>query len=107
MAFRDALEYARRSGVAIYTIGLGVGSLKMGVRNKLTELSKETGGRTFFIAEAEDLIGVYQEIEEELRSQYLIAYASDRPTPDETFRQVEVEVKGGKLKARTISGYYP
>ena len=107
MAFRDALEYARRSGVAIYTIGLGVGSLKIGVRNKLSELAKETGGRTFFISEAEELVSVYQEIEEELRSQYLVAYASDKPTPDGTFREVEVKVKGGKLKARTISGYYP
>ena len=50
MAFRDALEYARRSGVTIYTIGLNVGKLQTGVRGKLNDLAKETGGRSFFIS---------------------------------------------------------
>ena len=107
MAYRDALEYARRSGVTIYTIGLNVGKLQTGVRGKLTELAKETGGRTFFISQASELTLVYKEIEEELRSQYLVAYSSDRPGQDGEFRTVEVKVSGGKLKARTISGYYP
>ena len=107
MAFRDALEYARRSGVTIYTIGLNVGKLQTGVRGKLTDLAQETGGRTFFISQASELTLVYKEIEEELRSQYLVAYSSDRPEQDGQFRQIEVEVRGGKLKARTISGYYP
>ena len=107
MAFRDALEYARRSGVTIYTIGLNVGKLQTGVRGKLNDLAKETGGRSFFISRAAELATVYQEIEEELRSQYLVAYSSDRPEQDGQFRQVEVKVRGGKLKARTISGYYP
>jgi VWFA-related protein len=107
LPFRDALEYARRSGVTIYSIGLDVGKLQTGVRGKLNDLAKETGGRSFFISRAEELRTVYREIEEELRSQYLVAYSSDRPEQDGQFRQVEVEVRGGKLKARTISGYYP
>lgn len=107
MAFRDALEYARRSGVTIYTIGLDVGKLQTGVRSKLNNLASETGGRSFFISRADELATVYREIEEELRSQYLVAYSSDRPEQDGQFRQVEVKVRGGKLKARTISGYYP
>lgn len=107
MPYRDALEYARRSGVAIYSIGLDIGSLKIGVRNKLNELAQETGGRSFVISRAEQLSGTYQQIEQELRSQYLLAYNSDRPTPDGEFRHVEVRARKGKLKARTISGYYP
>ena len=107
MAFRDALEYARRSGVTIYTIGLNVGKLQTGVRNKLNTLAAETGGRSFFINRASELVTVYREIEDELRSQYLVAYSSDRPEQDGQFRSVEVKVRGGKLKARTISGYYP
>ena len=49
---------------------------------------------------------VYDAIEDELRSQYLLAYLSDAPQASEIFRTVEVKVKG-RLKARTISGYYP
>jgi len=107
MPFRDSLEYARRSGVTIYSIGLDVGKLQTGVRGKLNDLARETGGRSFFISRASELSLVYEEIEEELRSQYLVAYSSDRPGQDGQFRTVEVKVRGGKLKARTISGYYP
>jgi VWFA-related protein len=105
--FRDALEYARRSGVAVYAVGLNVGKLSVGIRRKLTNLAEETGGRVFFIGQAEELVGVYDEIEEELRSQYLLAYTSDMPNTDGAYREVEVKVKKGGLKARTIRGYYP
>ncbi len=104
-AYRDALEYARRSGVVIYTIGLGVGTMKLGIKRKLTELAEETGGLAFFIQRAEELAGVYDRIEAELRSQYLLAYATDGG--GEAFREVEVKVRRGGLKARTIRGYYP
>ena len=104
--FKDALEYARRSGVVIYSIGLNIPRTSLGVRAKLGGLSKETGGRAFFISKAEELIGVYDSIEKELRSQYLLAYLSDAPQGSEEFRVVQVKVKG-RLKARTISGYYP
>ena len=104
--FRDVEEYARRSGVAIYTIGLGVGRTQMILRNKLNDLAKATGGRSFFISKAEDLAPVYDDIERELRSQYLLAYTSDRGGESDEYREVEVRVKG-RFKARTISGYYP
>jgi Ca-activated chloride channel family protein len=107
--FQPTMKYARQSGVAIYTIGLEIGKLQTGVRGKLRDLATETGGRSFFISNANELRTVYAEIERELRSQYLLAYNSDRP-PGEgdrgAFRTVEVKVKNG-LVARTISGYYP
>ena len=104
--FPDVEEYARRSAVPIYTIGLEVGRTQVILRNKLNGLAKVTGGRSFFISRAEDLAPVYDEIERELRSQYLLAYTSNRAGGGEEYRQVEVKVKG-RFKARTISGYYP
>ena len=105
--FPDALEYGRRSGVGIYSVGLEVGRLDTSVRKKLNQLSTETGGRVFHIGKAEELVGVYGEIEAELRSQYLLAYTSDRPGGSGEYREIEVKVRGGKLKARTTRGYYP
>lgn len=105
--FRDALEYARRSGVMVYSVGLDVGAANIKIRRKLTQLAVETGGQSFFIHEASELSSVYRQIEEDLRSQYLLAYSSDRPTSGGDFRTVKVKVKRGKLKARTISGYFP
>jgi VWFA-related protein len=105
--YRDALEYARRSGVMVYSIGLDVGKANIKIRRKLTQLAEETGGQSFFIHEAAELSSVYKQIEEDLRSQYLLAYSSDRPASGGEFRTVSLKVQGGKLKARTISGYYP
>lgn len=108
ISFKEALEYARRSGVAIYSIGLEVGKLNLGVRNKLKSMAEETGGQVFFISKAEELRDVYEQIEEELRSRYLLAYNSDSRVSEEgSFREVEVKVKKRGLEARTIRGYYP
>jgi VWFA-related protein len=105
--WRDALEYARRSGVAVYPIGLALHAFGFpDLRERLQTLAAETGGRAFFIDRAEELASAYEEIESELRSQYLIAYPSDGGG-GAAFRAVEVEAREGKLKARTIRGYYP
>jgi len=107
VTFEDALAFAQRSGVAIYTIGLDIGKLSLGIRDKLDRLATETGGRTFYIERAAELASVYGEIERELRSQYFLAFAPD-PAPKEGERHtLDVEAHGGKLKARTARGYTP
>ena len=104
--YRDVLEYARRSGVVIYTVGIGSSGIKGQLKRKLSQLAVETGGRVFFIQNIEQLAGVYSQIEDELRSQYLLTYHSDNVTDHETFRTVDVKVSG-RLKARAMRGYYP
>ncbi len=53
--FEQTLDFARRAGVAIYTIGLGIGRAEFETRKVLDELADETGGRAFFIKEATEL----------------------------------------------------
>jgi VWFA-related protein len=106
MPYKDALEYARRSGVAIYTIGFNISGWETGLRGKLSEIAAETGGRVFFANKAEELTGIYKEIENELRSRYLLAFYATGGAGKEGFREVEVKVKKGGLKARTARGYY-
>src|SRR4029079_7204320 len=59
VSFDEALEYARRSGVTLYTVGLAVGKLDLETRKHLTRLAEETGGRSFFPDAASDLSAVY------------------------------------------------
>ncbi|HEX2254704.1 MAG TPA: VWA domain-containing protein [Thermoanaerobaculia bacterium] len=113
LEFDDALEYARRAGVAVYTIGLGVGRTQILLRGKLEQLAAATGGRSFFISKADELsgtlgelAGVYDEIENELRSRYLLAYAPDEPPTAGEFRPVEVRVLRRGVSARAPKGYY-
>ena len=102
--FEDAMEYARRAGVTIYAIGLGDDPDK----RKLEKISAETGGRAFFLKSIDELAGIYATIEEELRSQYLIAYQSTNTTSGgNTFRAVDLKVSKPGLEAKTIRGYYP
>ncbi|HEV8239533.1 MAG TPA: VWA domain-containing protein [Thermoanaerobaculia bacterium] len=104
--FEDTLEFARRAGVAIYTIGLGK-DLEREAKKALEKLAGETGGRSFFVDEAKELSPIYQSIQEELRSQYLLVYQSTNAKPDKKFRTVDVKVKEPGLEAHTIRGYYP
>lgn len=103
--WEQALEYARRSGVAVYPIGLNVSALKLEVRNQLQSLAEATGARAFFVEHAGELSGVYGEIERELRSRYYLAYQSERPADEYGYRPIEVKARRGKV--RTARGYHP
>ncbi|HLF56430.1 MAG TPA: VWA domain-containing protein, partial [Thermoanaerobaculia bacterium] len=103
--YDEVLDYARRTGVAIYVIGLDVPS-KAEVELRIDRLARETGGRSFRIGHARELGGIYREIQTELRSQYLIAYQSSAGTGND-FREVEVRLTRPGLEARTLRGYYP
>lgn len=105
--YKDALEYASRSGVAIYAIGLNLPVFEASVRAKLEEFTKATGGRVFFTHNPEELPRIYKQIETELRSRYLVAYNSTEINNPSGFRPVEIKLKKGGLKARTARGYYP
>jgi Ca-activated chloride channel homolog len=103
--FEDALESARRAGIAVYAIGLGL--KKDDGTHRLARLAAETGGRSFFIQGTEELEKAYGEIERDLRSRYRISYQSSNTRPGDAFRAVQVKVARPGLEARTISGYYP
>jgi VWFA-related protein len=105
--FSEALEYARRSGVAIYTVGVDISPKDVDGRNKLQKLADETGGRSFFIAASRELERVFGIVEEELRSQYMLAYQSTNQSRDDKFRVLEVKLARLGLEAKTVRGYYP
>lgn len=108
-SFDDVVEYARRLGIAVYPIGMDVAFREAKSRTYLQKLATETGGRAFFIRQAGELEGVYDEIEAELRSQLVITYQSAQPTEADRdrFREVAVEVSRPGIEARTMRGYYP
>ncbi len=105
--FETALDYVRRSGIAIYGIGLKIAGAELDVKYKLNKLAQVTGGQTFYIDSAKNLEAVYRQINEELRSQYLLTYYSTNAGGKDKWRKVEVKVEPTSLQARTLSGYYP
>ena len=109
--FEDVLDFARRSQVAIYSIGIDISQRELLARGRLQQLCNETGGRCFFITSAGELKRVYERIETEVRSQYLLVFESPEGDPD-TFRKIDVKLTNprpeGKrgLKVQTIPGYF-
>ena len=104
--FDQAVEYARRAAVPVYAIGIGIKPNDMDARYKLNRFANETGGSSFYIEQARELDRVYLQIQEELRSQYVLGFY---PPPDiktgSKWREVEVKAAQGRVK--TIRGYYP
>ena len=107
ITYKEAMEYASRSGVAVYTIGLNLTFFDTSIKAKLGELSSSSGGRAFFTNDPKELPAIYKQIETELRSRYLLAYNSTEAGAQTGYRPVEVKVKKSGLKARTEKGYYP
>jgi VWFA-related protein len=106
-SFDDTLEYARRAGVAIYSIGLDLKSGSGDAKHKLTRLAEETGGRSFFVDGAAELPAIYEAIQKELRSRYYLAYQSSNTGEGDRFRTIDVTLSRGGLEAKTLRGYYP
>jgi len=73
-AFDQALEYARRAAVPIYGIGIGIKSNQIDVKYKFGKFCSETGGNVYYIDRAEELGRIYTDIQNELRSQYVLGF---------------------------------
>ena len=102
---REAIERTWRSEIIVYSIGIGG---PMGVDSgTLKKIAAETGGRAFFPRNEEDLDKAYAQIDEDLRSQYILAYTPANPTKDGSFRTIQVKVKNhGDLTVRHRRGYF-
>lgn len=104
--FPQALDFARRTGVVIYTIALGLPTRPLEPGVVLDRLASETGGRAYRLERTARLGPTYEEIERELRAQWRLAYQSDA-TGGTGFRRVEVKVRRPGVRARAAAGYYP
>jgi VWFA-related protein len=108
---QEAIEAAHKSDAIVYVLLVadrdayrmsGYGYSGEGEMKKLT---KETGGRTVDVGDnPEKLKKAFDEISQELRSQYNIGYTSTNPKLDGSFREVEIKAKGYKVQSR--KGYY-
>jgi len=105
--FETLQRYARSAGAPIYVIGMGIGLTDFRARKVAKEMAEESGGQVFFMGNAEKMAEVTRRIEEELRSQYVLAFRSDSPKPPGEYRAVEVAVTRPGITARTIRGYIP
>ena len=108
--YEEVLDLAKRSETAIYAIGLkqsNSGRVEFQEAEfVLKQLATETGGRAFFPTSVAELPGIYQQISDELASQYSLGYTSRNTVRNGNWRSVTVRVTRPGLQTRTRRGYY-
>lgn len=107
----EAINRALEAETVIFAIGIGDSKYEGINRDAINAVATGTGGRAFFPKREADLKNAFLQIEQELRSQYLIAYSSSNKQRDGGYRQMRVEVtnpelKNEKLQLRHRPGYF-
>ena len=73
----------------------------------LKKLTDETGGRLFLPTSFDELEAVYNQVAEELRSQYVIYYTPQNANKDGRYRAVKVKTSSPEFHVTSRLGYYP
>jgi len=102
----EAIDMAQRAEVIIYAISTNISGNTSRGDKVLERLADATGGRAFFPFKDQDIPSYFSAIQDELRSQYLLAYRPADFETDGRFRSIEVLAKKNNLKVRTRRGYY-
>ncbi|MGI8668751.1 MAG: VWA domain-containing protein [Aridibacter sp.] len=94
---KDAVEAAIKSEAVIYSIGIGDTYYSGVDKGALNKLSENTGGRAFFPRDERELRVAFEQIQEEMRSQYLIAYEPVDQKRDGSYRTIDIQLINPQL----------
>lgn len=98
----DAVQAAQRAEAIIYSIGIG-DKFYYGVnKGALEKVSEQTGGRAYFPRNESELREAFKQIQEEMRSQYLLAYEPSDAALDGSFRKIEIKLANPELQQQKI-----
>ncbi|MDT7778540.1 MAG: hypothetical protein QOC99_1052 [Acidobacteriota bacterium] len=98
-----AVDAALKADAIIYSVGIGDSFSFDGVdEGSLRKISERTGGRAYFPRNEDDLRVAFAQIQDELRSQYLIAYSPLNKSKDGSFRKVQIEVVNPELRKQNM-----
>jgi VWFA-related protein len=109
----DAIAAAEKNNIIVYVIliadtgfygGFGYG---YGGYSAAKRISEETGGRLINVGNnGNKLEAAFQQIQDELRTQYVASYTPTNAKLDGTFRRIAVECKGDGMKVQVRKGYF-
>jgi VWFA-related protein len=103
----QALEMAHKSEVVIYAVSTNISRIETDGDKLLKYYARETGGEAFFPFKVQDLAQDFENIANELRSQYSLLYRPEPLRADGLYHEVDIRVKGRRdLVVRARKGYY-
>jgi VWFA-related protein len=109
LKIRDAIEAAQKADTMCYVIliadrggwyqGFGLGDMK--------KLAEETGGRVIEVGNNQQkLRQAFDQIQNELRSQYNLGYSPTNTKQDGSYRKIQIKTKSSDYKVQARQGYY-
>jgi VWFA-related protein len=109
----DAIAAAQKANVLVYVILIADvhGYWEQGMAytgfSPMKKMTEETGGRLIDVGNnGKKLADAFQQIEDELRTQYVASYTPSNTKLDGGFRKLAVECRGDGLKVQVRKGYY-
>jgi VWFA-related protein len=111
LKIKDAIEAAQKADAICYVLLIAdrgfYGGFGYSGDSAMKKLTQETGGRVIEVGnKIEKLRQAFDQISQELRSQYNAGYTPTNPNRDGAFRKVEIKSKPGDYKIQARSGYY-
>jgi VWFA-related protein len=100
---QDAIEAAQRTDTVVHILLVAADGGDQGVAKRLTD---ESGGRTIVVRSEKNLEAAFDQISEELRSQYTVGYTPTNKKHDGSYRKIKVEMKDKEYSVLTRRGYY-
>lgn len=113
VTYQEALRAAQESEALVYSLIVqpinSDAGRDLGGEHALIQMSHDTGGKHFYASVA-NLDKALQQVSDELRTQYLLAYYPTKRQTSSDFRRIgvtiEAEVPNGPPIARNRTGYY-
>jgi VWFA-related protein len=99
----DAIEAAQRTDTVVHILLVAADGGDQSVAKRLTD---DTGGRMIIVRSERNLEQAFDQISEELRSQYTIGYTPTNKKHDGSYRKIRVEMKNKDYSVLSRRGYY-
>jgi VWFA-related protein len=98
----EAVQAALRSEAIVYSIGIGDNFFSGVDKGTLRKISERTGGRAYFPRDERELRDAFRQIQDEMRSQYLLAYEPSNQQRDGSYRRIEIQITNPQLTKEKV-----
>ncbi len=102
----EAIEAAQKTDTVIHVLFVADRHFGGGRPDVAHKLAEETGGRMIAVNSDKKFEEAFDQISEELRSQYTLGYYPSNTTKDGKFRKIRVDVDNHEFKVLARKGYY-
>ncbi|MGB6197917.1 MAG: VWA domain-containing protein [Candidatus Acidiferrales bacterium] len=100
-----AIEAAQRTDTVVHVL-LVYDPMYGNAYDVAKKITDETGGRTIPVRGTKNIQDAFDQISEELRSQYVIGYYPTNTKHDGSYRKIKVEIQQKDMDALARKGYY-